>query len=55
MSVRADAAPGPHGPVPVRVYNDGAGDGSRDLVSAANPIDTAARIVGRQVGLIPGV
>jgi acetyl esterase/lipase len=29
VSVRPDAAPGPHGPVPVRVYNDGAGDGSR--------------------------
>ena len=29
VSVRADAAPGPHGAVPVRVYNDGAGDGSR--------------------------
>ena len=29
VSVRPDAAPGPHGPVPVRVYNDGAGDGAR--------------------------
>ena len=29
VSVRPDTAPGPHGPVPVRVYNDGAGDGSR--------------------------
>src|SRR3984885_5066389 len=29
VSVRADTAPGPHGAVPVRVYNDGAGDGSR--------------------------
>jgi acetyl esterase len=28
VSVRPDAAPGPHGPVPVRVYGDG-GDGSR--------------------------
>jgi hypothetical protein len=27
----------------------------RDLVSAANPIDALPRIVGRQVGLIPGV
>jgi acetyl esterase len=29
VSVRADAAPGPHGAVPLRVYNDGGGDGSR--------------------------
>src|SRR5579862_9804224 len=29
VSVRADAAPGPHGPVPVRVYEDGAGGSSR--------------------------
>src|SRR6202035_1318077 len=29
VRVRADAAPGPHGAVPVRVYNDGAGDGGR--------------------------
>jgi acetyl esterase/lipase len=30
VSVRADAAPGPHGPVPVRVYDDGRGDGTGD-------------------------
>ena len=29
VSVRPDTAPGPHGPVPVRVYDDGGGDGSR--------------------------
>jgi acetyl esterase len=29
VSVRAEAAPGPHGPVPVRVYQDGDGDGAR--------------------------
>jgi acetyl esterase len=29
VSARADAAPGPHGMVPVRVYDDGAGDGAR--------------------------
>jgi acetyl esterase len=29
VSVRSAAAPGPHGQVPVRVYDDGAGDGSR--------------------------
>jgi acetyl esterase len=32
VSVRADTAPGPHGAVPVRVYNDGAGDGSRSCL-----------------------
>ena len=28
VRVRSDAAPGPHGPVPVRVYDDGDGDGA---------------------------
>jgi hypothetical protein len=82
VSARPDAAPGPHGPVPVRVYNDGAGGGPvrstgrdagesgpdlgvdlafddrgrrRYLVSTANPIHAVPRIVGRQLGLIPGV
>src|ERR1700744_4016730 len=34
VGVRSDAAPGPHGPVPVRVYDDGgeAGDDRRCLV-----------------------
>ena len=28
VRVRSDVAPGPHGPVPVRVYDDGDGDGA---------------------------